>query len=434
MIWWYGAFMVLVFAVVAVVVRRVDASWRCLYNPWVPLGALTLVYSLTPLSSAVIRHEQRSTLEWFLLVQLVGLLGLGIGTLVAYGLWYDRAPFVSCVRMKANEPLLRVATLTALLVWLAAFHVYEGGIDRVIVEGYLYGESTSSGDVIAYALATYPLIGLIIVGYFARGATWDVVLAASLFAILNVLGGHRNLMLMELGGLLAAHSLRTKRPGYRILLLGSVFGFAVLMIAGIYRQFGVRGLPLAFQLIEREGVRLFDPSSQELGTSFNVFRIFRESNAAGFESWLPGESYVRAFLAVMPRRVWPDRPDAIANYFSDLHAIPGEGLGFSYNLEAYVSFGTGGVMLATAVLGFIVATIFINHCSRRVTLFGISFYGTLLFLCFNLNRIDFQTVLKIGALLIGAQYAVLRAVSSQRRSWFRVYRAIRTATSQVAKL
>ncbi|MGH7712849.1 MAG: hypothetical protein ACREOG_16280, partial [Gemmatimonadaceae bacterium] len=334
--------------------------------------ALTLAYSLTPVSSAVIRHEQRPALESFLLVQLIGLLGLGLGTLLAYGLWSDRSQPITSVRVEVRNALpLRLATLAALAVWLAAFHVFEGGIGRVIVEGYAHGVSSSSGDVITYAVATYPLIGLIIVGYFARGATWDVVLAASLFAILNVLGGHRNLMLMELGGLLAAQSLRSKRPAYPLLLLGSVFGFAFLMIAGIYRQFGVRGLPLAVELLEREGVRLFDPSSQELGTSFNVFRIFRESHGSGFETWLPGESYIRAFLAIMPRRHWPDRPDAIANYFADLHAVPGEGLGFSYNLEAYVSFGTPGVLLATMVLGFIMASIFRYHLTRRVTLFGI---------------------------------------------------------------
>jgi oligosaccharide repeat unit polymerase len=411
MIWWYGTFLVVVYTAVALLMRAVDPSWRRLYHPWVIVGGLNILYTLTPLSSPVIRSEQEPALAAFLLVQLVGIIGLGVGTLAAYAVWPNTARSSEAVRAPLENLVgLRIATLIFVGLWLLTFQIYEDGIARVFLQGYHdLGTYTTGADVLAYALTTYPLLALVIVGYFVRGASWDVVIAGGLFAVLNLLGGHRNLFMMELGGFLAVHSLRSRRPSYLILGVGGVCGFFLLMFIGAYRGFGAQGLPLLISILKEDGLRVFDPSTQELGTSFNVFRIYWQNHGAGFEHWIPGESYVRAFLSALPRVVWPDRPVAIANYFSDMFAPTGEGLGFSYNLEAYISAGTPGVLLAMTILGFLVTGIYIKQCSRRITLFGLSFYSALLFISFNLNRIDFQTVLKIGALLIGAQYFVLRA-------------------------
>ena len=417
MIWWYGALLVLVYAGVGFIVSQVDVSWRRLYHPWMIVGGLNLIYTLTPLSSPIIREEQQALLESFLFVQLAGFAGLACGTLLAYALLHKELARESVSRMPIEKVLaLRVTVVVFLFLWLTVFQISEGGINRVIQEGYLFGTNPSGGEVIAYAMATYPMMALITIGYFALGNSWEVLLAAALFAILNVLGGHRNLMTMEVGGLLAAHSMRGKRPSYLLLAGGGIFGFAFLMFAGIYRGLGVQGLPVLIAILQRDGLRVFDPSSQELGTSYNVYRLFVQTRGVGFENWLPGESYVRAFLSIVPRQLWPDRPAAIASYFSDALAPPGQGLGFSFNLEAYISAGTAGVVLATFILGFILTALFIRHCSRTVTAFGFSLYGTLVFISFNLNRIDFQTVLKIGFLLIGAQYVFLRLF--RKKGWF----------------
>ncbi|MGV3708417.1 MAG: O-antigen polymerase [Gemmatimonas sp.] len=415
MIWWYGAFVVALYAGVSLVMRSVDASWRRLYHPWVIIGGLNLAYTLTPLSSPVIREEQQGTLESFLLMQLIGLLGLAAGSIAVYGLWPDRNRGGGNVTFRVdNETALRLTTLTFLGLWLLTFQIYEGGVLRVITSGYLIGQETSGGDVILYAITTYPLLALISISYFVRGPSWEIVVAGGLFAVLNLLGGHRNLTMMEIGALLAVHSLRAKRPSYPFIFIGGFGGFLFLMIVGIYRNLGADGLPILLAIIEQDGLRVFDPSSQELGTSFNVYRIYHATFGNGFENWWPGESYVRAFLSTIPRQLWPDRPIAIADYFSKLYAGEGLGLGFSFNLEAYVNFGVAGVFLAMFALGFIATAIFVRQCSQRLTLFGLSFYATIVFISFNLNRIDFQTVLKIGALLAGSQYIVLRAFTTTK--------------------
>lgn len=428
MSWWYGFFVVALYGIVTLVVRKLDPRWRRLYHPWVIVGGLNILYTLTPLSSPVIRAEQAPALESFLVVQLLGIIGLAIGTLTAYALFQETGRTSAIVSAEVKNLVgLRLATLVFLGLWLAAFQVYEGGIARVLAQGYNLGaEEASGGDVILYAVSTYPLLALVVVGYFVRGASWDVIMAGGAFAVLNLLGGHRNLVMMELGGILAVYSLRNRRPSYAKMAVAGVLGFFFLMFIGIYRNLGAQGLPIILAILKQDGLRVFDPSTQELGTSFNVFRIYRETHGAGFENWLPGESYVRAFLSTIPRQLWPDRPLPISNHFSNLYANTGEGLGFSFNLEAYVNFGAPGVLLAMAVLGFFVTSIYIRHCSRRVTMFGLSFYAATLFISFNLNRIDFQTVLKIGALLAGSQYIVLRAFANERRP-ARV-RAIRDAS------
>jgi oligosaccharide repeat unit polymerase len=413
MIWWCGAFVVALFAGVSLVVRSVDASWRRLYHPWVIIGGLYLLYTLTPLSSPVIREEQQNTLESFLLVQLLGLLGLAAGSLAVYGLWPDRNRGRGHVTFRVdNETALSLTTLTFLGLWLVTFQIYEGGVLRVITSGYLIGQETSGGDVMLYALTTYPLLALIVISYFVRGPTWEIAIAGGTFAVLNLLGGHRNLTMMEIGALLAVHSLRAKRPSYALIFLGGIGGFAFLMIVGIYRNLGADGLPIFLNILERDGLRIFDPSSQELGTSFNVYRISHETLGRGFEDWWPGESYVRAFLSTIPRQLWPDRPIAIADYFSKLYAGTGLGLGFSFNLEAYLNFGVPGVFLVMFALGFFATTVFVRQCSQRLTMFGLSFYASVVFISFNLNRIDFQTVFKMSMLLAGSQYIVLRAFTT----------------------
>lgn len=70
---------------------------------------------------------------------------------------------------------------------------------------------------------------------------------------------------------------------------------------------------------------------------------------------LAGASYIRELIAVVPQRIWPERPDTLAQEFARMSytefALRGGGTGFSLLAEGWLNFGTfTGPFLAAAVL------------------------------------------------------------------------------------
>jgi hypothetical protein len=69
-----------------------------------------------------------------------------------------------------------------------------------------------------------------------------------------------------------------------------------------------------------------------------------------------GSTYVQALLMMIPRRIWPNRPQGIAEHFAQEMIYDwSEGLGLGYSLlaEAYINFGWAGAFVQYLFIGFL---------------------------------------------------------------------------------
>lgn len=70
-----------------------------------------------------------------------------------------------------------------------------------------------------------------------------------------------------------------------------------------------------------------------------------------------GETYLLNFFLLVPRRIWPGRPESLAEQFSveEMPAdrwFPGAGYGFSLLAESYMNFGLAGPVIQYLILGW----------------------------------------------------------------------------------
>ncbi|QDU55346.1 O-antigen polymerase [Aeoliella mucimassa] len=89
----------------------------------------------------------------------------------------------------------------------------------------------------------------------------------------------------------------------------------------------------------------------------------------GDEDPVYGSSYLTALGAWVPRSVWPNRPEDLAQAFAHNNVVkwtPGLGFGYSLLAEAYLNFGYAGAFLQYFVLGF---------CLNRLWLFTLPFFA-----------------------------------------------------------
>jgi hypothetical protein len=104
-------------------------------------------------------------------------------------------------------------------------------------------------------------------------------------------------------------------------------------------------------------------TAQELGRRYGVTPIFavvleKTGSEVPFQA---GATYENMLVSFVPRLLWPDKPilaDYAVNYLPWMYGILGEddertAVGFGFMGEAYVNFGTSGVIGLMLILGFL---------------------------------------------------------------------------------
>lgn len=410
--------LVALFAVGSLGLRRWDPGWSRYYHPWMMLAGANLLYTLAPLTNPSAWDVTAEPIVPFLVMQLVGFGGALLGAFIPYcGLeGLSRPTKVRDFRIQVAGGRFSLSLVTGLSIalMLAAIHRYEGGLSRILMQGYYSGVYLDPSETLLLSLALYGSAAAVSLIYLMYGSSPSFYVYAGTFILTMALAGHRNLLMMFLGGLLAVASLRKKRISYPMLGLLAAATFLAFMLIGLYRNFGWQGLGEFLFSLSTERGEHFRPSGQELGTAFNVFRIHN-----AYPEWFdltPGTSYVWAVIGLVPKIIWTTRPSGIATLFSDRFAMPGEGLGFSTNLEALANFGLLGVFGVNVLVNWLLTWLYQRHVVERPGIFGAAFYTNLLFIAFNVNRIDTQTVIKISAIKIGLFFLAIALVRGLARS------------------
>lgn len=412
-----------IFLITTYFVQIKDVGYKHLYNPWVIFAYIYILYTISPLTDAVILTDQLEIIKDFLLFQLIGILGLSFGCFMSY---YNvsKKEYITAIKLPqlvkyipANN-LVFVLIIVQFILMFYAIYEYKGGIAQVIGEGYAFytGIEYSPLDTIIMTVITYGTAALLTAVFFLYNRlSVYYKLFIALYAFIILVQGHRNLMIMYMGSILLLHSIKHGRLSYKKVLSILLVTFIIFMLVGLYRNFGFYGYEDFVTLLSNVGLTVFIPANQELNTSFNVFRIYNIFPDGEWGNWYQGESYVRAMLSIIPKYFWVDRPDAIATYFSKRFAVSGEGLGFSFNLEAYINFGIFGIFFLNAIFMYLIMYVYNKYLLSNTNLFGVAFYQALVLMSFNINRIDTQTVFKLSSIVIVAfiiYYKIVHYIST----------------------
>jgi hypothetical protein len=170
------------------------------------------------------------------------------------------------------------------------------------------------------------------------------------------------------------------RPRWRVLVAGLVLSFIGLSLYVTYmrdreaiREVVWSGQPLAarvervrltlstfewFDWHQREHlVRIDDRLNQNLLVGAAV-----QYMDAGLARFAYGQTIYQGVIAVIPRAIWPTKPvvagsGTLVTQYTGIPFAEGTAVGIGHVMEAYISFGTAGVLCGFALLGTLIGAI-----------------------------------------------------------------------------
>jgi hypothetical protein len=173
---------------------------------------------------------------------------------------------------------------------------------------------------------------------------------------------------------------RFYRPRWRLVVLGLAVGYFGLSLYVTYmrdrgdiretvwggQSYGTRIDQLKSTFSQGE---LFDPYNTEhlerIDLRLNQDALVGASvryMESGRQDFARGETLWQAFIALIPRAIWPDKPvtagsgDLVATY-TGYHFDEGTSVGIGQVMEFYINFGQSGVIIGFLILGSVIALI-----------------------------------------------------------------------------
>jgi len=203
--------------------------------------------------------------------------------------------------------------------------------------------------------------------------------------------GSRNMFVLMLFPLIVIVLYRKKIKLIRYTVFGAAALVAMYFVAS-FRNIGLKNIGASDV---REVASSLDIYSGELGTSYSVLD---KTLMTGFDRHKQyGYTYtVGVAVNLVPRDLWPNRPDNLAvefsKHFFDTNNLS-EGLGFSPVAEAIINFGELGV-IPVFFVSLAITMMIESWLTKRVTL-GFVALACAVPMVFNWNRIDLATVVKM---------------------------------------
>ena len=386
---YYGIFCIVI--VLAFLVVRTQGSsggpgWRL--TPELALVASYFCYtSAMPVSRVVWGTTLEDLDIGFLQIHILGGLGLLCGLFFGKRFAPERAGARRSIPMTPLSPVRCVIFASGALLVVAGLIYYSVGLDfSNLFTPYGFEASISRGDNIITPAAIATLV-CCYNGALAHAPRQTrlrrlVLVLAFIVTAAFLVRGSRNVTLI-IWTPIAALALAGRRLPILKTAVIAISAFLVYSVVAVTRSVGLaeaNSLPVTLDRL--------DPLQGELSTSYNVYRIY---NLISFQDDLRyGKTYVVDFaLNLVPRALWPNRPDSTAvgfsaNYFQTEDLV--EGLGFSPVVEAMINFSALGVFPVFALFG--AAVVVVARYLRNKGRWGILSYSMMLPMMVNWNRID----------------------------------------------
>jgi hypothetical protein len=266
---------------------------------------------------------------------------------------------------------------------LAVRLIWAGVVCNFLLLGVL-GNIPSLGAVVSGGLSL-AVAGFCLLwwGYWRageKGKAWRVLCYAPLFPVLT-LGLHGFLgagvvVCLQLASFVAVFY----RPRRTVILTGLVAVFLGLSLYPVYMRVRseIRAAVWGGAGVEERLDRLFLLASEwewfdseksshlaaidgRLNQNYLVGKAVRRTSA-GVVAFAGGETLVDSLLALIPRAVWPDKPQwagsgGLVSRFTGMHFARGTAVGIGHVMELYVNFGAAGVLCGYLVLGTLLGAI-----------------------------------------------------------------------------
>jgi oligosaccharide repeat unit polymerase len=419
---WLGAswkrllgWIILLFIVFTLWPILMDALRRHL-DPFEARNAFVLFFALYSLPLPVLVCCQRApaTLAFStdILVQALSLSLLGL--ICFYCGYHIRLGKVIAQRLplfaaESKRRLLRsVAFLLLISLFLLVFFLNAiGGLQSFFRTGYqIYKLEKNIEYLAVWANFVSPALLLFFhITHRSRTRISKVLFIVLLFGV-SVLffasGKRRYLFTLIFALLIYRHYAIRRFSANQVMLLG-VVGFILMGWWGLLRGLSVEQLFIQQGWIAMREVSLSDLFYTVTGEGeFNVVGAILpqiiESLSKGNLQYLFGMSYLQAPVIFIPKLLYPNRPQVLSEWYVSTYyphmAGEGGGRGFFFLAEAYLNFGTVGVVLLMFIAGIVFritySYLMISGYEPRVVLL----YAVFISWIPSALRIDFATAFK----------------------------------------
>lgn len=240
-----------------------------------------------------------------------------------------------------------------------------------------------------------------------------LIVVLLLFFVHNLFLGDRNPILDFILGISVVFWLFYKSTR-RIIIIVSPILFLGFILVGT-----LRGLPknsdYITYLTKNSSWATFDPTSN--GELTAHFKIDHDVLYISEGEYKYGESYLEAFISLIPKNLIPERPEYLTEWYArKFHKNifeAGGGFGFSLIAETYMNFGTLGMVFIGLFIGYgskkMYGLIF-NHLS----LITLSIYGITLYYIFELPRSGLTPIIKPYLFSIIIPYLLIYPIFKNR--------------------
>jgi hypothetical protein len=164
------------------------------------------------------------------------------------------------------------------------------------------------------------------------------------------------------------------RPFWRVLACGVLLGYVGLSLYVTYmrdrqeiRDVVWAGQPI-LDRVERVATTLTTIEAFDLHNEDHLVRVDDRLNQnllvgaavqymdAGLADFAYGQTLWQGFIAVVPRAIWPSKPvvagsGTLVTQYTGIQFAEGTAVGIGHVMEAYVSFGTAGVLIGFVLMG-----------------------------------------------------------------------------------
>ena len=275
----------------------------------------------------------------------------------------------------------------------------RGGVFAMMSASYRdsYVEANNNIGALNYCVMPYALIFTDKEIVTDKKARIVALLFCSIITVLFFLGGNRNLAVMVV---LAVIWSRFKYREFNLLGTFLLMMLAVIVLGyiAVFREYGISNIINGSANLNWANARTYSLSfaNGELGTMLNFEEIrSRIIPSFHFPFGLGYSYFILPIINLVPKSLWPGKPLAYADYFSQnaFGTFDGIGYGFSPIYEAEVNYGSLWWMV------FIGIGMLLISSRRKTSQNQLLNMGIMACIILNLFRIDFATCFKFYAMM-----------------------------------
>ena len=315
----------------------------------------------------------------------------------AVGIAYSRAKLTSLMQRGMLAPFRPISIPTTQLVAYGSIAI--GTASFFLVRG---GTVNLEGAALANYIGVstmWPMTGMVILYYLTKNF-WLIAIPAALYlAVVSLQGYHRFMLVLPILSLTCLYLLKEKKnwPPLQIVLL-------LIPLVAVFPALKSIGRAVSdgdYAFARQQLIQSFDPDVNRAEEASGYL-----DQVAGFltlcdryPSYEYGKTYMRILVLPIPRAWWPEKPgmaDHLIDRSTPSRPYGKEGRITTHIGQAYVNFGTAGVIIMPFVFGYLLGWLFERTRALPYESLGVLLYVFLSASFIQAYRDGFNSVILFG--------------------------------------